>query len=96
MGIHYAEAIAALEKDGRDDAEAIEASTIQEGVRCQSIVVRGRKPHEAIVEVAKEEGADCIVVGSTGMGAFERALIGSESEKVVSFAEHPVLVVREV
>lgn len=37
---------------------------------------------------------DCIVVGSIGTGAFERVMLGSESEKVVRFAKCPVLLVR--
>ncbi len=93
-GVHYAEALAELEKDGRAATEAIEALAARDNLRCQSMIVKGHKPHKVIVEVAEEEGADCTVVGSTGMGAFERAMIGSESEKVVRFARCPVLLVR--
>jgi nucleotide-binding universal stress UspA family protein len=36
-----------------------------------------------------------IIVGSLGKGGYERALLGSVSEKIVRHAKIPVLVVRE-
>jgi nucleotide-binding universal stress UspA family protein len=92
-GIHYSEVIEELEKSGQAATEAIEALAAKDGIRCERIVVGGYKPHQVIIEMAEREGVDCIVVGSTGRGAFERAMIGSESEKVVRFAKYPVLLV---
>jgi nucleotide-binding universal stress UspA family protein len=91
MGVHYGEAIVELEKNARAATEAIEALALKDGVRCERRVIKAYKPHQAIVEVAEREGVDCIVVGSTGTGAFERVMLGSESEKVVRFARCPVL-----
>jgi len=51
-------------------------------------------PGSAICDVAKERGADVIVVGSRGRGAIKRALLGSVSAHVVHNAPCPVLVVR--
>lgn len=48
-----------------------------------------------IVELAEEEGAGLIVVGSRGREGIRRALMGSVSEAVVRHAHCPVLVVRE-
>ena len=93
-GVHYSQAIVELEKSGQAATEAIEALASKEGIRCERRVVRGYKPHQVIIEIAEREGADCIVVGSIGRGAFERVMIGSESEKVVRFAKCPVLLVR--
>ena len=93
LGVHYGEAIAELEKNGQAATEAIEALASEEGIRCERRVIKGYKPHQAIVEVAEREGVDCIVVGSIGMGAFERVMLGNESEKVVRFAKCPVLLV---
>jgi nucleotide-binding universal stress UspA family protein len=71
------------------------------------LVLRGRRdrvqtsfliwegdPAESIVDAARAEGADVIVVGSHGRSALGRALIGSVSEQVVRRAPCPVLVVR--
>ncbi len=92
-GIHYSEAIVELEKSGQAATEAIEDLAAKGGIRCERRVVSGYKPHQVIIEMAEREGVDCIVVGSTGRGAFERVMIGSESEKVVRFAKCPVLLV---
>jgi nucleotide-binding universal stress UspA family protein len=47
-----------------------------------------------IVALAEELGADLIVMGSRGLGALRRALMGSVSDSVVRHAHCPVLVVR--
>lgn len=52
------------------------------------------EPVKEILEVAREIGADMIVLGSHGRGAMGRLLIGSVSEAVLHGAACPVLVVR--
>jgi nucleotide-binding universal stress UspA family protein len=52
-------------------------------------------PREALLEVARSENADLIVVGSRGLGAVAGALLGSVSSKVVHHADRPVLVARQ-
>jgi nucleotide-binding universal stress UspA family protein len=49
-----------------------------------------------IVAFADEIDADVIVVGSRGLGALGRTVLGSVSGKVLRDAKRPVLVVREV
>jgi nucleotide-binding universal stress UspA family protein len=49
---------------------------------------------EAILEVAATRKSDIIVMGSRGLGRLQGALLGSNSQKVVSHAHCPVLVVR--
>jgi nucleotide-binding universal stress UspA family protein len=51
-------------------------------------------PALGLLQVAEEEGADLIVVGSHGQGAVKRFLLGSVSEKVLRHAHCSVLVVR--
>jgi len=51
-------------------------------------------PAEAIVQVAKTRKSELIVMGSRGLGRLEGALLGSNSQKVVSHAPCPVLIVR--
>jgi nucleotide-binding universal stress UspA family protein len=51
-------------------------------------------PAEAILAVAATRHSDIIVMGSRGLGRLEGALLGSNSQKVVSHAPCPVLVVR--
>ena len=48
---------------------------------------------ESIIDAAKREHADIIVVGKRGRGRLAGLLIGSVSQKVVSLAACPVIVV---
>ncbi|RKZ31446.1 universal stress protein [bacterium] len=51
-------------------------------------------PFREIIETAKKEKIDAIVIGSTGKGLLSEMLLGSTSEKVVREAECPVIVVK--
>lgn len=57
------------------------------------VAVRDGEPGPAIVEEAKEWGADMIVVGSRGHTGIQRILVGSVSHYVVDHASCPVEVV---
>jgi nucleotide-binding universal stress UspA family protein len=52
-------------------------------------------PAAEIVAQAEEAGAGLVVLGSRGLGAMRRALMGSVSDSVVRHAPCPALVVRE-
>ena len=66
--------------------------------RYPSITVETRvelgMPPERIAELATEEHADQIVVGSHGRRGFERFLLGSVAERIVRLAPCSVLVVK--
>jgi nucleotide-binding universal stress UspA family protein len=51
-------------------------------------------PAEAIIDVATTRNSDLIVMGSRGRGRIAGAVLGSNSQKVVSHAPCPVLIVR--
>ena len=63
------------------------------GLKVRHRVATG-KPWQQVVEVAGEEGADLIVIGTHGRTGFAREAIGSTAERVVRQAHCPVLVVR--
>jgi nucleotide-binding universal stress UspA family protein len=52
-------------------------------------------PARAIVQTAKEEQADLIVMGTHGRSGLMRVLMGSVAEMVVREAECPVLTVKQ-
>lgn len=51
-------------------------------------------PAEAILNVANVRGIDLIVMGTRGLGRLAGALLGSQSQKVVSHASCPVMLAR--
>ena len=61
------------------------------GVSYQRILVRNKPVYLAIVDTAKECGADLIVMGTHGMSFIERMLIGSQTQRVLSHTHIPVL-----
>ena len=56
-------------------------------------VIREGSPAKVILEVAKEENVDLIVMGSSGKSGFDRFIMGSVADKVVNSAKCAVLVV---
>jgi nucleotide-binding universal stress UspA family protein len=50
-------------------------------------------PAEQLAELAEEEDADLIVVGSRGRGAVKAVLLGSVSHSLIGIARCPVLIV---
>ncbi len=51
-------------------------------------------PAESIISIAETRKCDLIVMGSRGLGRLTGLLLGSASQKVVSLAPCPVLIVR--
>jgi nucleotide-binding universal stress UspA family protein len=56
-------------------------------------VIREGSPAKVILEVAKDENVDLIVMGSSGKSGFDRFIMGSVADKVVNSAKCAVLVV---
>lgn len=56
-------------------------------------VIREGSPAKVILDVAKEENVDLIVMGSSGKSGFDRFIMGSVADKVVNSAKCAVLVV---
>ncbi len=63
------------------------------GFKADARVVQG-DPREALVETARQEGVELIVVGSHGRTGLAKILIGSVASHVVSHAPCNVLVVK--
>lgn len=74
---------------GRAAGEANIAGKLHFNVHCHI-----GKPADEILRVARDVGADLIIVGSKGLTGLERAMLGSVSEKVVREAGCTVEVAR--
>jgi nucleotide-binding universal stress UspA family protein len=81
-----------------EDAAEVQLARLLASIRGRvpqaTSVVRRGAPWEQILEVARERGADLIVVGSHGRTGMPRLMLGSVAEKVVRLAPVPVLTVR--
>jgi nucleotide-binding universal stress UspA family protein len=62
------------------------------GVQCQVLQVERAHPHEAIIDVARREKCDLIVMASHGRRGFAAVLLGSVTAKVLAHTTIPVLV----
>jgi nucleotide-binding universal stress UspA family protein len=57
--------------------------------------IRGGRPYEEIVRVAREIGAELIVLSTRGYSGLKHLLLGSTAERVVRNAPCPVLIARK-
>ena len=73
--------------------EAVDAAQAG-GLRAQGHTVEALHPWEAIIDHAKDQGCDLIVMASHGRRGVSALLLGSETQKVLTHSTLPVLVVR--
>ena len=64
------------------------------GVTCHGHTVEALHPWEAILDHAKAQGCDLVVMASHGRRGVSAMLLGSETQKVLTHSTLPVLVVR--
>jgi nucleotide-binding universal stress UspA family protein len=82
----------AVEDAARDHLERVADRLRAGGLSVTWRIVRSRNVPEQVIELARETGADCIVVGTHGATGIERLLVGSVADKVVRGTGIPVLV----
>ena len=70
------------------------AAADKAGVAAKTLHVPNSPPAEAIVETAKSQGVDVIVMASHGRRGLGRLILGSQTSEVLTHASVPVLVVR--
>jgi nucleotide-binding universal stress UspA family protein len=75
----------------KEQAEKISS----DGGKVAETHVRSGDPDKEILRAAEALGVGLVVVGSRGLGAVSRALMGSVSDSVVRHAHCPVFVVRQ-
>jgi len=73
--------------------DVIEAATAA-GVPCEGHTVEALHAWEAVIDHAKRVNADLVVMASHGRRGVQALLLGSETQKVLTHSDIPVLVVR--
>ncbi len=83
--------------DWRKESQALLEGEWCQGLRTSAVryrpVLEEGSPAPAIMEVARREGADMIVVGSRGFGGFTELLLGSVSHQLAHHSAIPVVIV---
>lgn len=82
-----------LRKRGEEELENLVRTRIHKRVPAQKVIRIG-KPFFEIIQYAREESIDLIIIATHGHTGVEHVLFGSTAEKVVRKAPCPVLVVR--
>lgn len=82
-----------LESSAQKQLDALGSRHGSEGVTVKTAKIPGT-PFYEIIQYAKRENCDLIVLGSHGHGPLKHMLLGSVAEKVVRKAKCPVLVVQ--
>ncbi len=87
---------ASIEKDLHDKAQAVLDELISlasgKGVELKTEILEGETATE-IINYAKENNVDLIVVGHSGKGGIGRKIMGSRTARMMNDATCPVLVV---
>lgn len=72
----------------------VEKAATKAGVPCTSVTVTSDFPAEAILATARKRKCDLIFISSHGRKGIARAILGSQTQKVLAEAKIPVLVYR--
>jgi len=78
---------------GRVAIGNVEKMGEEAGVKVKSVFLKGI-PADKILEYARENNIDLIVVGTHGLTGIKKFLIGSIAERVVRHSRVPVMVIR--
>ncbi len=94
----YGEAPDAVEdliKKARGYVEDVKREAGSAGIKVETFVREG-ETYKAILDLAKEQDVNAIVMGSHGRTGLKRLLMGSVTEKVIGYSPCPVLVVKSL
>jgi nucleotide-binding universal stress UspA family protein len=86
-------AVENLVKKAKKMVEDIKKKASSKGVRAEGFVREG-EAFKVIIDIAKDQKTDSIIIGSHGRTGIKRLLMGSVTERVIGHAPCPVLVVK--
>lgn len=84
----------ALKKDAEKLLDKVVELGEKDGVTIHTEVIVGSPVKKVIIDYAKKQKVDLIVIGSKGMTGIEKFVLGGVAHAVVSYAHCPVLAVR--
>jgi nucleotide-binding universal stress UspA family protein len=85
---------ARMEKGAKERLEKLESVAKAANVAVETVIAKSFSPYEAIIETAKQRGCDAIFMASHGRRGLNAVLLGSETQKVLTHSNIPVMVYR--
>ena len=85
---------ARMEKVAKERLEKLESVAKAANVSVETVVAKSFSPYEAIIETAKQRGCDAIFMASHGRRGLNAVVLGSETQKVLTHSNIPVMVYR--
>jgi nucleotide-binding universal stress UspA family protein len=82
------------DKSAQEAMQKFRELAAQAALSFEVVATRGIHPYEEIVKAATAHGCDLIWMASHGRKGLDRLLLGSETQRVLSHANIPVLVYR--
>ena len=82
-----------IKKKATSVLDRVASAAKQAGVPCDTIQVEDVQPYEAIIATATGRGCDLIVMASHGRSGLSAIVLGSVTNKVLTYTKVPVLVV---
>lgn len=83
-----------VEENLKSELSSLAKNLEAKGISFNGVVLKGI-PAVEIVECARRENADLIVVGKSGLGLLDRILVGSTALRILRESEVPVLAVKK-
>src|ERR1700746_2909133 len=94
FAINVVEPLFAVTGDFASVLDRVANAAKEAGVSCETIQVENVPPHQAIIAAAEDKGCNLIVMSSHGLSGLSMLLIGSVTNKVLTYTRTPVLVCR--
>jgi len=82
------------EKRAQDYLRPLGAAATQAGVEFDVVLGSSGEPYEGIIETAKNKQCDLIIMASHGHRGIKGLILGSQTQKVLTYSTIPVLVYR--
>ena len=84
----------AQERIAASRVKAVQDEASAAGIACQGFTVEALHAWEAILDHAKGQACDLVVMASHGRRGLSALLLGSETQKVLTHSSIPVLVIK--
>ena len=92
--INVVEPLFAVTGDFASVLDRVVDAANEAGVPCETIQVENVPPHQAIIAAAEDKDCNLIVMSTHGLSGLSTLLLGSVTNKVLTYAKTPVLVCR--